>query len=171
MELAEYNVPQFDYILDKGTSLSVISAHKGKEFTTQVVGLLISDMSKAYNVIRPLTGDQIADLAFEIVTDYYFMKLEDFCAFLHLCRKGKYGRVLDRLDPGLINEWFAAYMLQRDQHIEKKAYDYSFEAPAERKQEESGLSNASFAMSEVKHYIKQHKSATDKANPALKKNK
>lgn len=168
-ELTEFNVPQFDLILDKGTSLSVISASRGKPFTIAAVAMLIVDMTKAYNVGRPMTEDQAVDLAEEIVADYFFVKLEDVCAFCSLCRKGKYGKVFDRLDPGVFYEWWAKYIATREDHVMRKNYDYSYEQPAERKEEEAGLSNASFAISTVKEFMKKNKYETDKKHPANQK--
>lgn len=105
--------PNLPAILKEGTQLSVIIKLKGEQFTHSVLGLLIHEFQSAFNLIRPITDDQAADLAMEFMANWWAYKLEDFVAFLQLAKRGLYGKILDRLDTASVLAMLMQYDAQR----------------------------------------------------------
>lgn len=101
--------PNLPAIYKYGTSLNTIKRVNGLQFLETVLSLMIVEFQNNFNLIRPISSDQAADLAVELINDYSLYKLEDFIAFFQLAKKGVYGKILDRLDPATILQMFVLY--------------------------------------------------------------
>jgi len=127
--------PNFPAIMQSGTQLSLIKKHfanppvpakdgtpaipgsDGTKETVGVLSLLINDFQTGFNLIRPLTDDQVVDLAIDLLTDWWAYKLEDFVSFFLLAKKSTFGRVLDRMDQDTVFKMLAEYDALRVSHL------------------------------------------------------
>lgn len=148
-----------DNILQKGTAISVICANEGKQYCAHLLGLIVVDFCGAYNVVRPISDSQAADIAEDLILEYWFLKIEDVVAFFQLCKKGAYGKVLDRLDPGLIFEWLGKYCSERENKVVRSSPDYSHEQPRPRLESDE-IRRTAVTISTVKDYVTKVKNLT-----------
>lgn len=113
VELIENGYPNFHKIISKGTQISILKKDKGIQFLATVLGLLIADFQKSFNLIRPMNEEQVANLSIDLINDYWSYRFEDFVAFFQLAKKGVYGKILDRMDSNTIQSMLLVYDTQR----------------------------------------------------------
>lgn len=112
-EIVKNGTPNFPLILSQGTQISILKKEKGPQFLATIIGLLITDFQRSFNLIRPLNDEQIAIISIELMTEYWGYRFEDFIAFFQLAKKGIYGNILDRLDANTILKMLLVYDTQR----------------------------------------------------------
>lgn len=119
MALAPAGKPNFLKILDsENTSqISVWNAHFGKEAVAKLIFVIIEDINQYFNVARPMTVPQMADLALEIADSMWAYRMEDLFAFAECMKKGTFAKVYERLDPPLIWEQLGLYEQMRANHL------------------------------------------------------
>lgn len=93
--------------------------------------ILMTEITKfqlCYNVIRPMSADQIAQCAFSLIQSAKedWLSLEDIIIFFEGAKQGKYGRILDRLDQQTIFQMLEEY--RNDRHRTYHEMKYEFEA-------------------------------------------
>lgn len=138
-ELVSGDNPIYPKIIEKGTQISVIKNERGFEFIASILGLMINDFCGNFNTRNPMNDEQIADLAIELVTDYWSYKLEDFIAFFSLAKRGLYGKVYDRVDAATIYQMLAEYNKQRDMGLfEMQKYTDHEKYGREKQEDETG---------------------------------
>lgn len=102
----------------------------GKEKIHGLLIILLTDFVNSFNLIRPMTAEQIVLCAFEMIDSSYedYLSIEDFSLFFQGAKSAKYGRVLDRMDQQTIFELFENYRQQRHEKYisikEEKEFQY-----------------------------------------------
>lgn len=80
-----------------------------------IIIIMLTDFCNYYNVIRPMTAEQIVDCAYEMINssgeDY--LSIEDFTIFFQVAKNGKYGKIYDRLDQQTIFDLLEVYRQER----------------------------------------------------------
>jgi len=95
----------------------------GKETIHGLLIVLLTDFANSFNLIRPMTADQIVMCAFEMIDTSYedYLSIEDFALFFQGAKSAKYGKILDRMDQQTIFELFENYRQQRhEKYLQKK---------------------------------------------------
>lgn len=119
----------------------------------RVHGLLVvmlTDFCGFYNVIRPMSADQIVSCAFDILSSSSedFLSIEDLTLFFQGAKMGKYGKIYDRLDQQLIFEMLEIYRqerhekyvnIQEEKHANYKAMGSMTRSGADEMQEIKNL--------------------------------
>lgn len=87
----------------------------GKEKIHGLLIVLLTDFVNSFNLIRPMTADQIVACAFDLIDTSYedYLSIEDFTLFFQGAKSAKYGKVLDRMDEQTVFELFENYRQQR----------------------------------------------------------
>lgn len=82
---------------------------------------MLTDFCNYYNVIRPMTAEQIVDCAFEIINSSSedYLSIEDFTIFFQGAKNGKYGKIYDRLDQQTIFDLLEVYRQERHEKYHK----------------------------------------------------
>lgn len=94
---------------------------KGKIHSLLVV--LLTDFVNSFNLIRPMTAEQVVVCAFEMIDSSYedYLSIEDFSLFFQGAKSAKYGKVFDRLDQQTIFELFENYrQLRHESYLHEK---------------------------------------------------
>lgn len=103
----------------------------GSEKIHATLVVMLTDFCNYYNVIRPMSSDQIVLCAFEMISTSVedYLSIEDMALFFHGAKQGKYGRVLDHLDQHVIFEMLENYRQLRHTEYhsikENKHLEYS----------------------------------------------
>lgn len=117
----------------------------GKETIHGLLVVLLTDFANSFNLIRPITPDQIVMCAFEMIDTSYedYLSIEDFTLFFQGAKSAKYGKVLDRLDQQTIFELFENYRQQRHETYlrakEEKESNYKSMGGGIRSSDDKGL--------------------------------
>ena len=82
-EIVEYGKPKFEMIFNGGKTTTVQEMKKsiGEKNVVKLIVLLLEDLVNYFNVQRPMTLEQITDLAFEISSELKGDRFEEIIAF------------------------------------------------------------------------------------------
>lgn len=117
----------------------------GKEKIHGLLIVLLTDFANSFNLIRPMTPDQIVSCAFDMIDTSYedYLSIEDFVLFFQGAKSAKYGKILDRMDQQTIFELFENYRQQRHENYlrmkEEKESNYKSMGGGIRSSDEKGL--------------------------------
>lgn len=129
LEVTKYE----DAIKSPSPPLATIKAELGEQQLLAILTLIIADAVEFFNIGKSMTGEQIVSTAKLIAKDYYYLKPEDFKLCFENAKRGKYGKLFDRLDGMIIMEWLENYSGSRankaeeinlEKHNEGKAIDH-----------------------------------------------
>lgn len=144
-----------DKVLDEGTAIAVIRAHQGPEYVAAIIVIFLSDLVNTFNVSRPMTPQQIGDLAAEMTTDLWWVRLEELLAFFHAVKRGRYGDVYERIDAPTIWKCWEKYLDHRTEVVEvRRARGRFYTAPTEERENEKEMDARMGAMSDHIHTFK-----------------
>jgi hypothetical protein len=117
----------------------------GKEKVHALLTVLLTDFCNSFNLIRPMTPDQIVMCAFDLIDTSYedYLSIEDFVLFFQGAKSAKYGKILDRMDQQTIFELFENYRQQRHEEYlrikEEKESNYKSIGGGIRSSDEKGM--------------------------------
>ena len=163
VQVIKQNLPRFtsggmvnvDKVLDEGTAIAVLKAHQGPEFVAAIIVIFLSDLVNTFNVSRPMTPEQIGDLAAEMTGELWWVRLEELLAFFYCVKRGKYGRIYERLDAPTIWACWSEYIDHRMEVVEtRRARSYHYEVPTEEREEQREMDARLGAMSDHLHTFK-----------------
>ena len=90
---------------------------------TEEIALLLIQTNKFFNVKNGLTEDILYDIAELIMTEYKHYTMYDIGLCLKMAKLGRFGKVYERLDGGVVMDWLVQYEKQRDKTIIRNAED------------------------------------------------
>lgn len=99
-EIVENGKPKFEMIFNGGTTTTVQEMKKsiGEKNVVKLIVILLEDLVNYFNVQRPMTIDQITDLAFEISSELQGDRFEEIIAFFEGIKRQQYGKIYERFD-------------------------------------------------------------------------
>jgi hypothetical protein len=158
--------PNFPAILNNGTQLSVLKNELGLDYSASILALMIGDFCSNFNTRFPMSAEQIADFAIELLTDYWTYRLEDFVAFFALAKRGNFGKVYDRIDAAVILTFLGEYNKHRESNlIESQMYFTQHEKGYRDRPEGDGVTGLAGAFSEVKKLAGFNKDQINRLDP------
>ena len=107
-------------VYNSSPSLVKISKEIGDGFLFSFLGNILLDLSDFFNIGKGLSPQQIIWLAKEIKKDYYYLKPTELKLCFDNAKKGKYGKLYDRLDGMIIYEWIETYLSERTNVVIKQ---------------------------------------------------
>ena len=119
-ELVPAGNPNFELLFskDKSTQFSIVQKALGEDNMKKTIVVILEDLVNYFNVARPMTIDQIVDLAYEILPSFKYHKFEEILMFCEGIKKGKWGKVYERFDASIFWEFFEKYEENRNSWIE-----------------------------------------------------
>lgn len=94
-----------------------------KEGLLDEVVLLLIQTDKFFNVKNGLTEDALYDIADLIMSEYKHYTMLDLGLCFKMAKIGRFGKVYERLDGGVVMDWMCQYEIQRDKAIIRNAQD------------------------------------------------
>lgn len=110
-------------------SMALIKKEYGEQFLYAFLTIMVSDVIDYFNVSKTMGERQVVDTVKMIAEDFYFLNIEDFKLCFNNAKKGRYGRVYDRIDGNVIFDWMNQYMSERldvtypERNNEPRRYD------------------------------------------------
>lgn len=86
-----------------------IARQDGKAVARAVVGKLVADVVKFFNVGKTMSAQQIATTTDLILEEFPHLKPVDIHLCFSMAKKGKFGPVYDRVDGQVIIGWLSEY--------------------------------------------------------------
>lgn len=105
-------------------SLAVIKkdlGELGQVTVIKVLNLLLIDLIEFFNVGSPMGVEQLNQTTKLIISEYYFLKPDDFRFCFDRAMKGYYGKIYNRLDGAIIMEWLNKYIDERAEFAENES--------------------------------------------------
>ena len=114
--------------LDETSLAHIILEHKPKSLARQVkeqgservidlISILILEVLEWYNVKNSMNESQILDAAYLVYNEFKRFNLYDLGLCFKRGKTGKYGKVYDRIDGGVLFEWLHKYDIDRTGNI------------------------------------------------------
>ncbi|MCM1031596.1 MAG: hypothetical protein NC410_09190 [Oscillibacter sp.] len=95
--------------------LSVFKKEYGEQSLQAILVIVLNDVIKFFNVGKTMDLEQVVQTILLIMEDFYYFNIEDFKLCFNNAKRGKYGKVYDRIDGNIIYEWLQKYSEERVQ--------------------------------------------------------
>lgn len=121
VEVGKHNLQSVvDLVLQKPpTSINKLVKFN-QDDTIDEICLIILDLCKWFNVKNNISEEQIYGIAEMVISEYKFLTLLDLGLCFKFAKLGKYGKVYDRIDGGLVLYWLKMYEEERTETIVNK---------------------------------------------------
>ena len=116
MNLDETSLAQV-ILKHKPSSLNKLAKSQGVEKVIDLISLLLIDVLEWYNVKNSMTDAQIIDASTMLYFEFKRFNLYDIGLCFKRGKTGKYGKVYDRVDGGVLFEWLHKYDIDRTGNI------------------------------------------------------
>lgn len=93
--------------------MAVIRKRYGEQFLFAFLTIAIVDLIEFFNVGKTMGEVQVVSTIRLIVDDFYYLNVEDFKLCFNNAKRGRYGKVYDRIDGNTIYEWLNKYSTER----------------------------------------------------------
>lgn len=94
--------------------------NNGDSIAKAFLVVAVTDLVQSFNVGKNMDARQIAFLVQSILKDYYYLKLDELKLCFDNIKKGRYGKVFDRLDAAVIYEFIEVFLVERLNYIQDK---------------------------------------------------
>lgn len=94
-----------------------------EEITRDEISLLLIETNKFFSVKNGLNEDIVYDITDLILAEYKNFTMYDIGLCFKMAKLGRFGKVYERLDGGIIMDWVYQYAKQRDKAIIRNAED------------------------------------------------
>jgi hypothetical protein len=115
------SVPSIDYAVNNSTpTINTIKRQINEKQAIVIIAEAIKDLSLFFNVGKNMTTEQMFITAELINESYGFLRLSEIKFCFNNIKKGKYGKLYDRLDGSLILECLESYLSERESYYVNK---------------------------------------------------
>lgn len=114
----------------------MIRKELGETAARALVMRIVGEMIMFINVGKSMSEYQIAETSKMILSEFYFLKLEDFQVFFQRFKTGHYGKLFDRLDGQVIMLHLREYVNERNEVAETSSLERHKEFLESQKQEQ-----------------------------------
>ena len=94
-----------------------------EQITRDEISLLLVETNKFFSVKNGLNEDIVYDITDLILAEYKNFTMYDIGLCFKMAKLGRFGKVYERLDGGIIMDWIYQYAKQRDKRIIQNAED------------------------------------------------
>ena len=102
-------------IYNDAPSIVLIKKDLGEIKVQALVTYMLVNLIESFNIGKTMNETQVVDCVKDIVQDYYFLKPTELKYCFANARKGRYGKVYDRIDQQIIYEWLEKYLKEREE--------------------------------------------------------
>ena len=95
--------------------LAVIRKKYGEQSLQAILVIILTDLIKFFNVGKTIGQEQLVQTIRLIIEDFYYFNIEDFKLCFNNAKRGRYGKIYDRIDGNIIYEWLQKYSEERVQ--------------------------------------------------------
>lgn len=110
-----------------------------EEITREEIALLLIETNKFFSVKNGLNEDIVYDIVDLIISEYKNMTMYDIGLCFKMAKIGRFGKVYERLDGGVIMDWIYQYAKQRDKEIIRNAEDEHSRTKADNYREKNAI--------------------------------
>jgi len=110
-----------------------------EEITRDEICLLLVETNKFFSVKNGLNEDIVYDVADLILAEYKHLTMLDLGLCFKMAKLGRFGKVYERLDGGIIMDWIYQYARQRDKAIIRNAEDEHSRTKADSYREKNAI--------------------------------
>ena len=93
---------------------------QGELYIKGLLTIAVVDLVKFFNVGKTMGAEQVAQTVEFILSDFWMLKIDDIKLCFDNAKRGKYGKVYDRMDGAVILEWLQTHFEARTGHVTGK---------------------------------------------------
>lgn len=93
--------------------MALIRKEFGEQSLHAILVIILNDVIKFFSTGKTMGQEQLVSTIRLIVEDFYYFNVEDFKLCFNNAKKGKYGKIYDRIDGNIIYEWLQKYSEER----------------------------------------------------------
>lgn len=93
--------------------LAVFKKEYGEQSLQAILVIILTDVIKFFNTGKTMGQDQLVQTIRLITEDFYYFNIEDFKLCFNNAKRGRYGKIYDRIDGNVIYEWLQKYSEER----------------------------------------------------------
>lgn len=97
----------------KPKSLTRLAKEQGEDKPIDLISILIIEVLEWYNVKNSMSDNQILEVAYMLFSEFKHYNIYDIGLCFKNGKTGKYGKVYDRIDGGVLFEWLRLYDIDR----------------------------------------------------------
>ncbi len=91
----------------------------GEQKLAKIVFMLLNDLRIALSIEQSEENEiRLVDASMRIITEYWFLRLEEIVLCIHRCKEGRYGKSYGKLSLENIFDWFNKYDQERTRIID-----------------------------------------------------
>ena len=105
--------------------LSIVKKKYGEQSLQAILVIILSDVIKFFNIGKTMGQDQLVQTVRLVTEDFYYFNIDDFKLCFSNAKRGKYGKVYDRIDGNVIYEWLQKYSEERTDIAYPESYYHS----------------------------------------------
>tara|TARA_R110000824_G_scaffold163590_2_gene339370 strand:+ start:1344 stop:1736 length:393 start_codon:yes stop_codon:yes gene_type:complete len=127
---------------------------------------LLINLIEYYNIGKSMNAGQIEELGIILCENYNNWTIDDFALCFKKAKVGEYGKVYDRLDGGVINDWCQKYDSEKsnnitDWHLDRKQ---QLTIGDNSRSSESGIVAKTLAKRQIKDAVTKYNISKHKPN-------
>lgn len=77
----------------------------------------VSDLVMFFNVGKSMNEQQLVQVVKLIAEKYYYLRPSELKYCFNQSKMGRYGKLYDRIDGGIIFDWLDKYLIERDEEL------------------------------------------------------
>lgn len=136
-------------------ALAVFKKEYGEQSLQAILVIILTDVIKFFNTGKTMGQDQLVQTIRLVTEDFYYFNIEDFKLCFNNAKRGRYGKIYDRIDGNVIYEWLQKYS---DERIQTAYPEGSYRVNVADKNERlSGNSNEEFEKFRLSYVIEKMK--------------
>ena len=93
---------------------------QGDLYIKGILTIAVIDVVDFFNVGKTMGSEQITQTVEFILSDFWMLKIDDIKLCFDNAKRGKYGKVYDRMDGAVILEWLGTHFEARTGHVTGK---------------------------------------------------
>jgi hypothetical protein len=112
-----------DIYRSSSPTIASIRKEAGLAQLQALLTIIVIDLVEFFNVGKTMNEKQVVQTVKLIIDEFYYLKPDDFKLCFDNAKKGKYGKVYDRIDGAVIFEWLSSYVRDRMEFFEQRAIE------------------------------------------------
>jgi hypothetical protein len=112
-----------DIYRSSSPTIASIRKEAGLAQLQALLTIIVIDLVEFFNVGKTMNEKQVVQTVKLIIDEFYYLKPDDFKLCFDMAKKGKLGKVYDRIDGAVIMEWLNNYVRDRMEFFEQRSIE------------------------------------------------
>lgn len=93
--------------------ISLFKKEYGEQSLQAILVIILVDLIDFFNIGKTMGQEQLVQTIRLIMMDFYYLNIDDFKLCFDNAKRGRYGKIYDRIDGNIIYGWVESYATER----------------------------------------------------------